>query len=400
MQKWLLAFPLFLLLLACEKDENVPPQVTDPPIIVDPPIGDENPFDIRDYLSIDFENLPNYADIAWPDHYDEDVFDTDNTPANNPITDRGATLGRVLFFDELLSINDAISCASCHQQTIGFTDENQFSFGLNGVDITGAHSMRLGNARFYEPGEFFWDRRAVTLEEQTLMPIQDHIEMGFTAEVGGLDSLMRKLAEQPYYEYLFNFVYGDAEVTQERVQSAMAQFIRSMASTDSRFDEAYAQVYDSNAPGNGIGMQLPGFTASENRGLRLFILPPNQDGAGCAGCHNIPTFSLAANSRSNGLDVGETIIFKSPSLKNIEFGGPYMHDGRFTTLEEVVEHYNSGVQLGPALDNRLRVGQGPNVQPQQLNLNDQEKIDLVAFLGTLTDTDLCTDPKFLNPFVN
>ncbi|OYU14643.1 MAG: hypothetical protein CFE37_09930 [Alphaproteobacteria bacterium PA4] len=121
----------------------------------------------------------------------------------------------------------------------------------------------------------------------------------------------------------------------------------------------------------------------------------NAGGAGCSACHQPPTFALAANSDSNGLDAGETVIFKSPSLKNVGVSRAFMHDGRFATLLQVVEHYNSGVQAGPALDNRLR---GPGGAPQRLGLSDADKAALVAFMETLTDTTLNSDPKFGNPF--
>ena len=114
-----------------------------------------------------------------------------------------------------------------------------------------------------------------------------------------------------------------------------------------------------------------------------------------AGCHVPPSYALAANSRSNGLDAGETIIFKSPSLKNVAVSGPYMHDGRFATLDDVVEHYNSGIQNGPALDNKLKNAAG---QPVRLNLTPGEKAAVVAFLRTLTDTKVCEDPRFTSPF--
>jgi cytochrome c peroxidase len=134
----------------------------------------------------------------------------------------------------------------------------------------------------------------------------------------------------------------------------------------------------------------------ENLGLRLFT-ERSPRGAGCAGCHEIPTFALDANEGSNGLDAGQTVVFKSPSLKNVAITGPYMHDGRFATLLEVVEHYNSGVQGGPALDRRLR---GRGGQPGRLNLTEVEKNAMVAFLGTLTDFDLLADPRFSDPFIH
>jgi cytochrome c peroxidase len=170
-----------------------------------------------------------------------------------------------------------------------------------------------------------------------------------------------------------------------------------MISTDSRFDTEFARVYNPNLPDRGLSAPFSGYTAQENRGKQLYLLPPNQGGAGCVSCHSAPTFALAANSRSNGLDAGETVVFKSPSLKNVALTGPYMHDGRFQSLEQVVDHYIRGVQNGPALDNRLRNGAG---QPLRLNLTVTDRDALVAFLRTLNDTTLTTDPKFSTPFRN
>lgn len=359
--------------------------------------GDEAAFPgVAGALSLDLGRLPNYASPAWPAHYDAVATGTDNTPASSPVTDAGATLGRVLFYDTRLSINNTISCASCHQQGTGFTDPARFSTGVDGTGTTAAHSMRLLNARFYGPGQAFWDRRAASLEAQATEPIRHPVEMGFDAAHGGVDSLMRKMQGLAYYPELFRFVYGDPGITVDRIQRAVAQYVRSLVSTSSRFDAAFAAVFNPQLPDRGLNQPFPGFTAQENRGKQLFLQPPPQGGAGCAGCHVPPTFALAANARSNGLDAGETRIFKSPSLKSVAVVGPYMHDGRFASLAAVVEHYASGVRNGPALDNRLRGG--PDGQPQRLPLTEADKAALVAFMATLTDETIAADPKFSNPF--
>jgi cytochrome c peroxidase len=219
--------------------------------------------------------------------------------------------------------------------------------------------------------------------------------MGFEARVGGIDSLMRRMQALAYYPELFRLVYGDSSVTEVRMQRALAQYMRSLVSTRSRWDDGYAQVYSLTQPNRGLDLNVPGLTAQENRGRQLYFNPPPQGGAGCAGCHSAPTFNLALDVRGNGLDVGERTIFKSPSLKNVAVSGPYMHDGRFATLEQVVEHYNSGVRPGPALDRRLT---GPNGQVVRLNLSTADKAALVSFLHTLTDTEMLNDPKFSSPF--
>lgn len=349
---------------------------------------------VEEALTIDVARLPSYTP-SWPAHYDGPIRAQDNSPPGNPVTDRGATLGRVLFYDRQLSVNNTVSCASCHQQALGFTDQARFSTGFSGVDRTDAHSMRLLNARFFIPGEAFWNRRSATLEAQATEPIRNPVEMGFDVAHGGLDSLIRKMRRLRYYPELFTLAYGDAAITEDRMQRALAQFVRSLVSVNSRFDQGFTQAFNPQAPDRGLGAPFPGFTAEENLGKQLFLAPPPAGGAGCASCHTPPTFALAANSRSNGLDAGETRLFKSPSLKSIAASGPFMHDGRLATLEAVVEHYATGVREGPALDGRLR---GPGGVPQRLPLSPAQKAALVAFLRTLTDGETAADPKFSDPF--
>ena len=357
--------------------------------------GTSTPISVSNVTSLNFAALANYAAPVLPAYYDATVSVLDNTPANNAISDKVATLGRVLFYDKGLSINNTISCSSCHQQANGFDDTERFSTGFSGVAFTTAHAMRLGNVRYYQPGSMFWDKRAASVEAQASQPIQHPIEMGFTAAAGGIPALITKLNASAYYPDLFSFAFGDATITEARIQQALAQFERAMISSSSRWDTAYAQVFNANANNRGLGTTLPGFTTQEDRGRQLFIAGPNNGGAGCAACHQPPTFALAANSKSNGLDAGETVVFKAPSLKNVGLSKAFMHDGRFATLEEVVEHYNSGVKLGPALDtNRL----APNGVPLRLNLSADDKAALVAFMKTLTDTSLTTDAKFSDPF--
>lgn len=378
-------FPL-LLVFACQDDPAVEVPVLDPEAAHAQAILDG-------YLQIQLAQLPNYADPDYPVHYDAMIQATDNSPADNRVTDAGATLGRVLFYDRALSLTQTVSCASCHQRNNGFTDGAVRSEGHAG-GLTGQHSMRLANANFYPGEEMFWDRRAADLEDQATQPVHDAIEMGFDASVG-FDSLLRRLSTLPYYPILFETAFGTPAVTEDRMRRALAQFVRSIQSVDSKFDAGYAQVFNRNAPGGNVQADFPNFTAAENRGKQLFLNPLGRGGVGCGGCHQPPTFALAAGSRSNGLDAGETVVFKSPSLKNVAMGGPYMHDGRFATLEEVIDHYDQNVQAGPALDPRLRLPNGP---PAQLDLSDADKAALRDFMLTLDDPELTTDPKFGNPF--
>ncbi len=341
------------------------------------------------YLSIDLAAPPNYAAPDYRAHYTRQVLAQDNSPAANPVTDEGATLGRVLFHDTELSLNRTVSCSSCHVQSQGFGDERVFSAGFEGGQ-TGSHSMRLANAKFFDGDDMFWDRRADDLEDQSLQPVFDRVEMGFSGEAGGIEALIARLSALEYYPVLFEWAFGSDEITETRIRAALAQYVRSIVSAGSRFDDGLAQA----PPGPGQG-NLPGLTDQENEGFRLFTRPPNAGGAGCAGCHEVPTMALDGNSRSNGLDAGETRIFKSPSLKNVAVGGPYMHDGRFATLTQVVEHYSTGIQDGPALDRRLRGGNGQPIRPR---LSVAETAALVAFMETLTDTGLLEDTRFSSPF--
>ena len=363
--------------------------------VVDPYPG------VKAYTSLDLNAPLNYTSPTLLAHYDADLLATRNSTPANSTTDKGATLGRVLFNDTRLSFNNTKSCASCHVQANGFVDRAQFSTGFTGGQTT-AHAMRLGNVAFYQGNRMFWDKRAASLEVQATDPIQNAIEMGFDATHGGFSALVSKMQTLPYYPELFKWVFGDEAISEVRVQNALAQFQRSMISANSKWDRAYAVVYANNGSVNSpqnFGRSLAGnnipeadrFTASEDRGRALFIQGPNNGGKGCAGCHQPPTFSLDPNSRSNGLDLNETVIFKSPSLKNVALDGRFMHDGRFSTLEEVLTHYATGIQAGPARDNRLPAGGIP--------MTAQDQADIVAFLKTLTDSTLNTDTRFASPFI-
>ncbi|MEM9920021.1 MAG: cytochrome c peroxidase [Bacteroidota bacterium] len=354
---------------------------------------------------IRLDRLENYAGQAVPPYINQDNTD------DNPITNAGATLGRVLFYDTNLSVDNSVSCASCHKQSFAFGDDAQLSEGVNGA--TGRHSMRLVNARFAEEVRFFWDERAATLEEQTTMPIQDHAEMGFSGQNGDPDinDLIAKLEALEYYQELFAFVYGDAAITEGRMQLALAQFIRSIQSFDSRYDAGFAQVNNPNA-------NFPNFSQAENRGKALYMRAPQLDqngqriggGAGCQGCHRAPAFDIAPNSRNNGVvatagdaTVLDLTVTRSPTLRDLvdpdgAMNGQLMHNGFFGTLEQVIDHYNA-INATPGQNNNL----DPRLRPrgtngQQLQLSDQEKSDLVAFLKTLSGTDVYTNVKWSDPF--
>jgi cytochrome c peroxidase len=308
------------------------------------------------------------------------------------MTNDGATLGRVLFYDTNLSSNRTISCASCHKQNAGFSDPSVLSSGFAG-GFTRRHSMSLLNTRYYQRGFFFWDERAATLEAQTLMPFQDPVEMGMT-----LTTLAQRVSEQSYYAALFTKAFGDNAVTTDRISKALAQFIRSIVSYQSKYDIGRAQVTEP-------GRLFPNFTTAENAGKQFFFQPVPA-GGGCFGCHTTESFN-SANGGPQNTDLGAFEAFpqnpgfrgrfKTSTLRNIELTAPYMHDGRFQTLEQVVEHYNSGVQAHQTLSNPLKDAGG---NPIRLNMTATQKSNLVAFLKTLTDNSVATEAKWSNPFPN
>jgi len=372
---------LFIVLvigISCQKSDN----------------SEEPNASLKDRLLLAIQNAPNYANPNYPNHFIT-ALSTDNSPENNPVTNKGAYLGRVLFYDTQLSINNTISCTSCHKQADGFTDRNVFSIGYEGR-LTGMHSMRLANGRFYAPSFQFWDRRAANHEAQSIMPIQDEIEMGFDSAHGGMNALILKLQDLEYYPPLFKEVFGSSDITVIRLEQAIAQYLRSIVSFESRFDEGYELTFNPAVFGSGLDDNFPNFNESENNGKHLFVTPVHLGGAGCNACHQAPAFAMDGVAISNGLDANETRIFKSPSLTNVAVSGGYMHDGRFATLEEVIEHYNSGVLLGPALDPLLIA---PNNTALKLNLSNRDKQDLLAFLHTLTDESNLIDPKYSDPFL-
>jgi len=326
-----------------------------------------------------------YANVPLPAHF-QGARAVDNTPADHPITNDGATLGRVLFYDTALSANGTTSCSSCHRQQHAFADPNRVSRGFDGR-LTDRHAMNLTGLRYYGRARFFWDERGGNLEETVLLPVRDPIEMGEDSA-----RLPQKLAALPYYPEVFRRAFGDPAITEPRIAIALAQFLRSLVSYRSRFDEgmARAQSHEDN---------FENFTRQENRGKALFL-------RNCASCHfaaqELPFAQLVpanngteldplvadgglADITLNALDAGR---FKSPTLRNVEVAGPYMHNGSLPTLEDVVEHYSRSFHRHPNLDFRML----------PLNFTECEKAALVAFLKTLTDRAFLTDPRFSDPF--
>lgn len=356
----------------------------------------------------------SYANPPLPVHFSPQVLALDSTPADNRATDAGAKLGRVLFYEKRLSRNNSIACASCHVQEAGFSDPRTKSPGFEG-GLTARHSMGVSDSRWNAGKRFFWDERAATLEAQALEPIQDSVEMGLT-----LPEMVQRLQSLPYYSSLFAEAFGDSAITAERVARAIAQFERSIISYRSRYDAGRAQVASPMDP-------FPNFTAEENLGKEIFFRPASPvgpgfpgpgpggpggmggQGGGCAGCHQGEVMTNNLGPQNNGLDAVSSDLgafqvtglerhrgaFRAPSLRNIAARAPYMHDGRFRSLEAVVEFYNNGVQSNPQLDPLLRA---PTGVPRHLGLNPVMRQALVRFLETLTDHELLRDPRFSDPF--
>jgi cytochrome c peroxidase len=320
-----------------------------------------------------------------------------------------ATLGRVLFYERQLSVNNLISCGSCHVQSMGFADGRQFSPGFeflqtprNSPGIVNPSTMR----------NFFWDARAKDgLRDMVLMPVQNHLEMG----IENLNYVVAKIEAIPYYKELFLDAYGSEKVTKDKIAQALEQFLASMAVTQTKFDE--------NRPGN------TSLNSLEEQGFNLF------NSLHCGSCHSL---SINGSWQSDvfaniGLDMTYSDdgvfssgvpqfnnenyrgAFKTPNLRNIALTAPYMHDGRFATLEEVIEHYNSGVKphkslswaltnshlelmnQGRSLENQRPII-GEPTDPAKLSLTELEKSALVAFLKTLTDEEFIRNPMYSDPF--
>lgn len=334
-----------------------------------------------------------------------------------------ATLGRVLFYDQRLSYNYRVSCGSCHRQQYAFGDNRDFSFGFSN-DLTDRNTQQIVNAGLQ--GGLFWDLRERVLDHMVLQPIANHMEMGLSDTL----EMENRIRNTSYYAPLFTGAFGNDEVTTHKIGLALAQFVKSIISVSTKYDYGIKSVVDA---GQSIAPQFqpfPNFTDLENKGKEAFFRT-----FFCSQCHGGPNFNgfnpAFIQEANIGLDLsyndagvagtdfetGQTNNgkFKVPSLRNIAVTGPYMHDGRFQTLDEVVEFYNSGIQAHPQLSPELRqqgiVGNhlGPAIpddqeiidgrmMPIRMYMTGEEKAGIVAFLRTLTDYTMISDPKFSDPF--
>ncbi len=360
--------------LGCRKDPQMEKFTIDEPDVPVVPTLPDEPYD--------------YESIIYPDYFlDDPLLNLLNTlDGGNQVTNEGATLGRVLFYDKNLSVNNSISCASCHHQENGFADPDQFNIGFGG-EFGERNAMTILNINFQR--RFFWDNRANSIEEQVLMPIEHPIEMGMN-----LDSLVPKIQDLVYYDSLFVDAFGDDLVTISRLSKALAQFLKSIRSFESKYDR-------------GLTTDFADFTEIELAGKDLFFSGEHS----CVNCHMTPNFG-GVGSHINGLeevyeDPGVGGIteapedygkFKTVTLRNIELTAPYMHDGRFETLEDVLDFYSTEIKAHAYLDDHLATDFHTGGPPKDLNLTSEQKAGYIAFLKTLTDWNLIYNPIYSNPF--
>lgn len=330
---------------------------------------------------------PTPYDLMTPSYFPGPL----NNPAN-PLTEEGIQLGRKLFYDPILSRDSSISCSSCHLQELAFTDGSATSFGVRGI-AGKRNAMGIMNLTF-NPRPLQWGGEHASLEEQAIHPVQEVLEMD-----EDWDRVEEKLRRHPTYPQEFRAAFGislTSEITRELATKAIAQFERILITADSKFDRV---VYRNEEF----------FTELEEEGRELFdleFLTPGETHPGCTHCHNAALFT-DNQFHNNGLDsvasledfldlgrggVNGNIFdngkFRTTTLRNIALTAPYMHDGRFATLEEVIEHYARG---GHPAENK-----NPNIVG--FELTQQKKDALVAFLNTLTDETFITDERFSNPF--
>lgn len=313
-------------------------------------------------------------------------------PADNPITEAGFELGRMLFYDKQLSIDQSVSCASCHQQSKAFAVGRPFSRGAAGAN-TKRSSMSIVNLLWVT--RFNWDGKANTIEEQALLALQSPTEMGIS-----LSEAAQRLQNDSRYPAKFRAAFGTETITPDLIGKALAQFERMLISSNSRFDKIIKGEVRA--------------TAREQAAIDLFMTHPvpqiNLRGGNCGDCHgsNLTTLNTFHNTGLDLIpkDLGLALItgrlsdqgrFRAPSLRNIALTAPYMHDGRFNTLEEVLDHYNEHIQPTTNLD-PLIIEASNEVNGKTLALTPQEKQELLFFLNMLTDTDFINDPRFSNPF--
>jgi cytochrome c peroxidase len=307
-------------------------------------------------------------------------------PTNNPQTVEGIALGRHLFYDPILSGDSTQACASCHMPSSSWGENTQFSTGITGA-IGTRNAMPLFNMAWNWGNKFFWDGRAIGLEEQAFAPVTNPIEMNNT-----WPNAVASLQAHPKYPAMFQAAFGTSTIDSVLVVKALAQFERILISSNSKFDRFL--------------MSQVSLTASELNGFDIY---KTESGGDCFHCHGLPTNPLWTNNdfHNNGLDAtfsdnglgaitgnpADNGKFKTPSLRNLAFTAPYMHDGRFATLEEVIDHYSEGLVNSPTIDPLMK-----SIWQGGVQLSPSEKVDLKAFLLTLSDYSFIQDTTLMTPF--
>jgi len=341
---------------------------------------------------------PNRLALSHPDYFPNDAA----MPADNPLTEEGVLLGRMLFYEKKLSADGTISCASCHQQEKAFSDGKAVSPGVNGI-LGDKNAMSLANLHWQ--GRFFWDGRAASLEEQAIQPIEDPREMNLP-----IRDAIDRLKSDPKYPELFKDAFGTNEITAQKIGKAIAQFERTLVSGNSKFDKWIKGEIE--------------LTETERIGMELFFTHPEPGiqlrGGNCGDCHlgflTSGDKNGIAGFHNNGLETEEKLPlglaavtnnasdkgkFKAPTLRNIALTAPYMHDGRFPSLEEVLDHYNEHIRTSSTLDVLILEASNEFLtpgDPVRLQLSQGEKQAILAFLHTLTDEEFIKNEKFSNPF--
>lgn len=346
------------------------------------------------------------ASVTLPQHLNP--FGSEEALTQTSSEARKALLGRVLFYDKQLSATGETSCATCHKQEIAFSDDLAFSEGINGA-VTKRNSIALGSVPSFAPSisgygstgdnfrtsvdgevKFFWDERANTIKEQSELTIADELEMG-----RNIHNLSDELKNQEIYQILTMKAFGTTDLTPDRITLALERFTSSIVSLDTPFDELANELF--------LGLPASTATQSERRGMQIF-------GQNCASCHGSQMSKPSVFVANNGLEevytdkgIGDRTgafrddgVFKVPFLRNVALTAPYMHDGRFATLREVIDHYSEGIANHPNLHRNLRTNfQGEAIK---MNFSEQDKIDLIRFLEMTTDQSVLVAERFSDPF--
>jgi len=379
MQKHLIIIVLMVFLCACCNDDAMPDDETGGGPVAKDLTG--IPYNPTDYV------------FPTPEYFPDPIL-----PPDNPLTHEGIELGRRLFYDPILSADSTMSCASCHSPSASFADNEVLPVGIDGIEGR-RNTMALINLAFIPNNKFNWDGKSPTLEGQAIEPVENPVELH--EDWGNVEDKLRRHNTYPeYFRKAFGIDDTDG-ITRELATQAIAQFELTLVSSDSYYDRAVVRVE-------------PGvfFEEDQRRGMKLFMDEgaTGLKDAQCWHCHSSGqrrTLFTNGGFFNNGLDsvgnlteftdlghgavtgnLGDNGKFKSPSLRNVALTAPYMHDGRFATLEEVLDHYADGGHPAPNVDAFVPI----------IDLNEQEKADIIAFLHALTDTTFTKNPAYQNPF--